>query len=126
MKPATREWIKKAESDYQLAVSLTRRRKVPVRDQTCFLFQQSAEKYIKARLEEADVRIPKTHDLVSLIKLALPFEPLWSAMSPAGKRLTEYEVAIRYPGAEATVKETKTALQDAKVIRGEARLALGL
>ena len=126
MKPATREWIKKAESDYQLAVSLTRRRKVPVRVQTCFLFQQRSEKYIKTRLEEADVRIPKTHDLVGLIKLALPFEPLWSAMSPAGKRLTEYEVAIRYPGDDATLTDMKAAARDAKVIRKEARASLGL
>ena len=53
MKPSTREWIKKAESDYQLAVALSRRRKVTFHDQACFLCQQSAEKYIKARLEEA-------------------------------------------------------------------------
>ena len=32
MKQSTREWIRKAESDYLLALSLTQRRKVPVRD----------------------------------------------------------------------------------------------
>lgn len=32
MKASTREWIKKAESDWLLAVSLMRRRKPPVRD----------------------------------------------------------------------------------------------
>jgi HEPN domain-containing protein len=47
MKPSTREWIKKAESDYQAALALARRRKIPFHDQACFHFQQSAEKYLK-------------------------------------------------------------------------------
>ena len=42
MKPSTREWIRKAESDYQLAVALARRRKVTFHDQACFHGQQSA------------------------------------------------------------------------------------
>ena len=44
MKPSTREWIKKAESDYQAALALSRRRKTPFHDEACFHFQQSAEK----------------------------------------------------------------------------------
>ena len=63
MKPSTLEWLKKAESDYQLAVALSRRRKVTFFDQACFHCQQSAEKYLKARLEEANIMSPKTHDL---------------------------------------------------------------
>jgi HEPN domain-containing protein len=66
MKASTREWIKKAESDWVLAVSLMRRRKPPVRDQACFLFQQSAEKYVKARMEEAGIRIPRIHQIDSI------------------------------------------------------------
>jgi HEPN domain-containing protein len=56
-----------------------RRRKPPVRDQACFLFQQEAEKYVKARLEEAGRRIPKIHQVDQLIQLAVPLEPLWAA-----------------------------------------------
>ena len=80
MKPSTREWIKKAESDYQAALALARRRKVTFHDQACFHFQQSAEKYLKARLEEANIRSPKTHDLDKLLSLLLPVEPLWVAL----------------------------------------------
>ena len=126
MKQATREWVKKAESDYQLAVSLMRRRKVPVRDHVCFHFQQAAEKYVKARLDEANVRFPKTHDIELLVTLATQIEPLWMALAPAGKRLSDYGVRIRYPGNEATAREVKVAHADAKAIRQEARLALGL
>ena len=126
MKTSTHEWIKKAEADYQVAVSLTRRRKVPVHDHACFLFQQSAEKYLKARLEEAGVRFPKTHDLVALLQLAAPLEPLWTAFTTAGRKLNNYAVKVRYPGNEATAAEMKTAHKDAKAIRDEARTALGL
>ena len=51
MKPSTHEWVKKAEADYQLALALSRRRKVTFHDHGCFCCQQSAEKYLKARLD---------------------------------------------------------------------------
>lgn len=126
MKAATREWIKKAESDWLLAVSLTRRRRPPVRDQACFLFQQSAEKYVKARMEEAGIRIPRIHQIDQLIQLTLGTEPLWAALMPAASRISDYAVRIRYPGNEATAAEMKRCHQDAKAIRQEARTALGL
>ncbi len=126
MKASTREWIGKAESDYQLAVSLTRRRRHPVRDHACFHFQQAAEKYVKARLNEAGVRFPKVHDVAALLQLAAVVEPLWPAMTTAGRRLNKFAVNVRYPGEEATEAEMKTAHKDAKAVRHEARTALGL
>lgn len=126
MKQATREWIKKAEGDYAAATILSRRRKVPLHDHVCFHCQQSAEKYLKARLEEANIRIPKTHDLEELLDLALRFEPLWSALRPALEKLTDFAVAFRYPGHEATKQNVKAALVTCKVVRNEARAALGL
>lgn len=126
MKASTREWIKKAESDWLLAVSLMRRRKPPVRDQVCFHFQQSAEKYVKARMEEAGIRIPRIHQIDQLIQLVLGIEPLWSALMSAASRISDYAVRIRYPGNEATAAEMRRCHQDAKAIRHEARAALGL
>lgn len=126
MKASTRDWIKKAEADYQLAVSLLRRKKTPVPDHACFLFQQSAEKYLKARLEEAGIRFPKTHDLVVLLQLAAPLEPLWTAFTVSARKLNNYAVKVRYPGNEATAAEMKSSHRDAKAIRAEARAALGL
>ncbi len=86
MKPSTREWVKKAEADYQLALALSRRRKVTFHDHACFACQQSAEKYLKARLEEAGIVSPKTHDLKLLLKLVAPVEPLWSAFLSIPRR----------------------------------------
>ena len=126
MKPSTREWIKKAEADWQLALSLSRRRKVTFHDHGCFLCQQSAEKYLKARLEEADIFFPRTHDLDKLLQIVEPLEPLWSALLPAMLGLKQYAVKFRYPGEEATALDMKQAIRDAKAVRREARLAFGL
>ena len=126
MKSATRDWIKKAEGDFLAAVALARRRKIPLHDHVCFHCQQSAEKYLKARLEEAGIVSPKTHDLEKLLTLALSAEPLWSSLRACLKRLTDYAVDFRYPGNEAGKQDAKAALTDCKAFRKEARLSLGL
>jgi HEPN domain-containing protein len=125
MKPSTLEWIEKAESDYQLAVSLSRRRKNTFHDQACFHAQQSAEKYLKARLEEANLIAPKKHDLKKLLHLLLPIEPLWAALLLPLNILSQYAVEFRYPGNAATAQDVKDAVEYAKAVRREARLALG-
>ncbi len=126
MKPSTREWMEKAESDYQLALALSRRRRIVFHDQQCFHCQQSAEKYLKARLEEANILPLKTHDLKKLLALLLPLEPLWSALSAACASLSDFAVEFRYPGDTATARQAREALRDAKAIRREARQSLGL
>lgn len=83
MRPSTREWVAKAEEDYLAAFDLARRRKRPLWSGVCFHAQQSAEKYLKARLEEAGLTVPRTHDLDVILNQILPVEPLWSAFRPA-------------------------------------------
>lgn len=126
MKAATRDWIDKAEADHLAALDLARRRKLPLHDMVCFHCQQSAEKYLKARLEEAAIHFPKTHDLESLLTLTCPVEPLWQALTAAAKRLTPFGVLIRYPGNDATKSQARRALEDAKSVRREVRISFGL
>jgi HEPN domain-containing protein len=126
MKAATRDWIEKAEADHLAAVDLARRRKLPLHDMVCFHCQQSAEKYLKERLEEGAVHFPKTHDLETVLTLTLALEPLWAALSPATRRLKPFGVLIRYPGNDASKAQARHALADAKAIRREVRLSLGL
>ena len=71
MKGATREWIKKAEADFRGARQLART-KPPVHDLVCFHCQQSAEKYLKALLEELGLTIAKTHYLDPLLNVLAP------------------------------------------------------
>jgi hypothetical protein len=100
MKPLTREWVEKAEGDFQVAAQIMRRRKHRVFDAACFHAQQAVEKYFKARLCEAGVAFPKTHDLAALLKLLLPVEPLWSAFLPpsatSGGLRGEFPIPGRY------------------------------
>jgi len=80
MKSITREWISKAEGDWAAANLLFRARRNTNYDATCFHVQQCAEKYLKARLEEAGIASGKTHDLVKLLSLILPAEPSWNVL----------------------------------------------
>lgn len=81
MKPLTREWVEKAENDWSSLNREIRVRKNPNYDAVCFFAQQCVEKYIKARLVEADIYFKKTRDLGYLLELAAQVEPLWQPMN---------------------------------------------
>src|SRR6266566_4043559 len=97
MTPITREWVEKAEGDYAVVRRELRVRKDPNYDGVCFHSQQCVEKYLKARLQEAVVAFPKTHDLVELLRLLRPLEPTWWTFWRKMRALTNYAVAVRYP-----------------------------
>ncbi len=108
MKQTTREWVKRAEEDYLAAIDLSRRKRRFLHNPVCFHCQQSAEKYLKARMEEAGLGIPKTHDLETVLNRLLSVEPLWSALRPALQNLTDFAVAFRYLGRRQTPKTRKS------------------
>ena len=95
MKPATREWVRCAEEDFDVAAALMRRRTKTAANSIGFHCQQCVEKYLKARLEEAGTGVPKTHDLMVLLQLLLPLEPMWASFAPALRRLNDYAVKFR-------------------------------
>src|SRR3989339_247545 len=98
MKPETAEWVEKAEGDFRTAGREKNTAEYPNYDAACFHAQQSAEKYLKARLIEAGRSFPKTHDLSALLNLVLPVEPLWEAFREELERLTDLGIEVRYPG----------------------------
>ena len=126
MKPLTREWVEKAENDFKVATQILRRHKDVVPDAACFHCQQCVKKYLKARLVEAGLSFPKTHDLFLLLNLAGGVQPLWLAFSSAAKAIANYAVDSRYPGHSATLREARTALKHCRIIRAAARCSLGL
>src|SRR5258708_1862823 len=126
MKASTREWLSKAEEDFTVATLLARPRKKPLSAPVCFDAQQCAEKYLKARLNDASIQFLRTHDLEQLLNQVLPVEPLWSAFRLALKRLSDAAVVPRYPGGIFTKAEAARALKTCKAFRKEARLSLGL
>jgi HEPN domain-containing protein len=126
MMSSAREWVEKAEADYLSAGREYRARNRPNFDAACFFAQQCAEKYIKARLVEAGIAFPKTHDLEALLDMILSKEPLWESLRQSLVDLTSYAVAFRYPGESATREMAQTALFHAKRLRQEARQSMGL
>src|SRR2546423_2219825 len=96
MKRMTREWIRKAEDDFRTAELLVAGRE-SLHDQVCFHGQQSAEKYLKALLEERGLSVPKTHDLEDLLVLVLPHYAALSRYRRGLRFLTGFAVDPRYP-----------------------------
>ena len=126
MKVATREWVRWAEEDFDVASALLRRRTKTAANSVGFHCQQCVEKYFKARLEEGGLNAPKTHDLVALLQLLLPVEPLWASFAPVLRRLNDYAVKFRYPGHVATRADAREALRVCRSIRTEVRLSISL
>lgn len=117
MTPLTREWVKKAEDDYDAALKLWRGRKRPNYNGCAFHAQQCVEKYLKARLQEAAVPFPKTHQLANLLPLISPVEPQWVFDVARLDQLSKAAVEVRYPGASMNKADAKAALATAKAIR---------
>jgi HEPN domain-containing protein len=126
MKPLTHDWVKKAEEDFLVASQIMRRKKQRGFNAACFHCQQTVEKYFKARLHEAEIPFPKTHDLVLLLELLEAIEPLWITYASTVRRLTGYAVNFRYPGEDATLAEARIALKHCRSLRAEVRRSLGL
>lgn len=126
MNDLTAEWIAKAEGDLTTAGRELRARRSPNYDAACFHAQQAAEKYLKAFLQERDESFPKTHNLIELLELCLPLDPLFELQRDLLVRLDRYAVRYRYPGESAERIEARAALDSARVVRGFVRERLGL
>jgi HEPN domain-containing protein len=126
MNPLTLEWIDKAEGDYVTTLREMRARKFPNYDASCFHAQQMAEKYLKAFLQENDMPVPRTHNLIELLALSSSHDSTLAIMRSDLILLDRYAVRFRYPGESANKEEAKTAWQSAKVVRQFLRVRLGL
>jgi HEPN domain-containing protein len=126
MNPLTLEWVAKAEGDRATAERELRATTDVNLDAVCFHSQQCVEKYLKARLQEASIVIPKTHDLIALLNLLLPVEPTWKRLRAGLQGLSTYAVVYRYPGIFANKRTAREALAQCKKIRLICRRSLGL
>jgi HEPN domain-containing protein len=123
-----RDWVVKAEEDYETARLLVRKRKRKpnLSDGVCFHAQQCAEKYLKALMTSYDIVPPRTHDLVSLARFLRAKEPTIELVKDLCHALNPYAVENRYPGEQATRRQMKLACKAAKEIRRFIRARLKL
>ena len=129
MKQLTTEWVRKAEKDWLLARKLVEAPSIPhesFHDQTCFFCQQSAEKYLKALMQELDLSVPRTHDLDILLDRLVPDDRALAPLRRAAMVLSPYAVEYRYPGINANKRKALAALRHASKVRAAVRSRLGL
>ena len=124
MKQITLEWIEKAEGDFATALRESVVDEFPNYDAVCFHSQQCAEKYLKARLQEAGLPFPRIHDLSVLLDLLLTIEPTWKTLREALDSLTAFAAEDRSPGESASEDEAREAIAACDAVRLVVRAAL--
>jgi HEPN domain-containing protein len=93
-------------------------------DSAAFHCQQSIEKYLKALLQEADLPVPRIHELDELAKL-IPQAKELAKHRRVLKKLSRYAVTYRYVGKHASAPEARSALRLAERFRLQIRDLLG-
>ena len=126
MTPQTEEWVDKAEEDWDTLGRELRVRVKPSLGNVCFHAQQCAEKYLKAILQEDNIKFPKTHNLEELLALLAPTRPHFVSLDKHTQPIGMYAVLVRYPGFAPTRDEAKAAKKHAAAVRDTVRAALGL
>jgi HEPN domain-containing protein len=126
MNPLTLEWIAKAEGDMDTALREYRARRRPNYDAACFHAQQTAEKYLKAWLQENGKDVPRIHNLVELVSLCIEMDGTFAILETDLKGLDGYAVRVRYPGQSASKEEARTAVKLAKSIQSFVKSRLNL
>ena len=112
-----KEWIEKAEEDYQALLILFQQRRRFLSDVICYHAHQSIEKYLKGLLAMGGIKVPKTHNLIFLEEQLIKNHPELELIKDSLRNLNQYAVELRYPGERATKEEAKQAVSQAKEIR---------
>ncbi len=115
---AVRQWMKKAESDWETVLILSAHQQCP-RDMVCFHCQQHVEKLLKALLTVHNIEAPRTHSLRRLIQLLEPVASDLTPLKDASDALTAHGVSSRYPDdwREIGEEEMQQVLQLAAQLR---------
>ena len=117
MNEIAREWVDKAEGDFDTADLTLHAREAPIIDAVCFHSQQCAEKYLKAFLQEHRIRFERRHELIPLLELCLTFDKSFETLRESLQSLEQYGVLIRYPGLTVPAKMAEQAFESANQIR---------
>jgi len=117
MNEIAKEWVEKAENDYDAADLTLTGRETPIIDAVYFHAQQCAEKYLKAYLQEHFVRFERRYELIPLLELCLTVDTEFETLREALQSLEHYAVLIRYPGLVVPAEMAEQAFESATNIR---------
>ena len=123
--PLTLERVRKAESDWVSIKRLRQPLTPDVYEPICFHAQQCIEKYLKAWLQEANIRPPRTHELNILLNLIVPTHPEWRAWQTDFVDFQPHAVDVRYE-TFATAAQVEHAVDVCTEVRTTIRAVLQL
>ena len=128
MNPLTLEKVRKAESGYVMMKLGFQALTPELNDAICFHAQQCIEKYLKAWLQEANIRPPRTHNLNGLnvlLHLIVPTHPEWGAWQTDFADFQPHAVDVRYE-TFATAADAEHAVRVCTEVRTTIRAVLQL
>ena len=126
MNEITKEWVFKAEEDFDSANLLMYAGESPIPDYVCFHCQQCAEKYLKAYLQEHEVEFERRHDLSPLLELCVALDKEFETLYDDIRELDRYAILVRYPGIIIKADTAEEALRMAERVRAFVRGKLGI
>ncbi len=126
MDPWAREWVEMAEADASACEHLLGTLDAQIAGVIGFHAQQCAEKYLKARLQVAQLSVPRTHDLSLLLDLVVAVEPAWESYRAELDFLVDFAVSRRYPGGTVSWQDAEQAVLNCRRFRAAARQSLQL
>jgi len=112
-----KEWIKKAEEDWEALMRLRSGKISEIADIITFHSQQCAEKYLKALIQKNGKEPPRTHHLSILLDELISDYPELESLRVSCESLTPYSVNFRYPGEESSKEDAVEAIKLSRKIR---------
>src|SRR5262249_956658 len=110
MKKPTREWLRKAQSDYRVAKKILGMKPMPT-DEVCFHRQQAVAQFPTALLQDCGIAFSQTHNLETLGHLLVPHHASLATYQHRLKFLSQFAVDYRYPGMHASARQARSALR---------------
>jgi HEPN domain-containing protein len=115
MNAVAREWVAKAEGDYQTAQREAQAGQNY--DAVCFHAQQCLEKLMKALLIHFGTTPPRTHNLVTLGETLSTYTADVEWPIDDLRFLSQAAVEVRYPGVTATAEDAALAISICERLR---------
>jgi HEPN domain-containing protein len=117
MHEETRAWISRANKDLMTAGFALHSVDGPLPVTTALHCQQSAEKYLKAFLQEHNIRFSGQYHLCPLLESCISADPSFEVLRAQVNQLDGYSIASRYPKAENSMQFRNEALDAAKQVK---------
>jgi len=117
MREETRNWITKAERDLGTAVFAMGSVDGPLPVTTGLHCQQSARKYLKAYVQEYDVKSLDRQNLSSLLEVCVSIDKSFESLRMDISQLEGYSIASHYPKASDALEFNTDAVATAQRVK---------